>query len=117
MHESRKVGLWGEILAVRYLRDRDYEILNVNFRAGHAEADIIAADGKLLCIAEVKTRSEDALLPPAESVDIAKQQNLELAGGTARKLYPNCTDIRYDIIEVYYRDPKHYRINHIKNAF
>ncbi|MBQ6163270.1 MAG: YraN family protein [Clostridia bacterium] len=117
MDEARKTGLWGEILAVRALRDKGWRIVNTNFRVGRTETDIIAEDGDRLVCVEVKTRNPDALLPPAEAVDVDKQRNLKRAGAAIGKIYKAEKPVRFDIIEVYYTDPTQYKINHIENAF
>lgn len=117
MDEARKTGLWGEILAVRALRDKGWRILNTNFRVGRTETDIVAEDGGRIVCVEVKTRSPDTLLPPAEAVDHEKRQNLQRAGAAIGKIYRAKDPVRFDIIEVYYTSPKDFEINHIVNAF
>ena len=117
MDEARKTGLWGEILAVRALRDKGWRIVNTNFRVGRTETDIIAWNGERIVCVEVKTRSPDALLPPAEAVDTDKRRNLERAGAAIGRIYRAEKPVRFDIIEVYYQSPTEYRINHIENAF
>ncbi|MBR1811653.1 MAG: YraN family protein [Clostridia bacterium] len=117
MDNRRKTGLWGEIMAVRYLRDHGYDIINTNFRVGRAEIDIIAADGEQLVVAEVKTRAPGGLLPAAEAVDREKRALLLSAGAAVQKIYKASRPIRYDIIEVYYADRDDFTVHHIKQAF
>ena len=104
MDEARRTGLWGEILAARYLRDHGYRILNTNFRVGHAEIDIIALDGAQVVVAEVKTRAPGGMLPAAEAVDL-------------EKVYDVRQPIRYDIIELYYSSREDFTVHHIIDAF
>lgn len=117
MEKSRKTGLWGEVLAVRYLRDNGYRILNTNFFVGHAEIDIIAEKDGVLCIVEVKTRSPAAMVAPSESVDADKRNNLERAGAAARKIYAPGGRYRFDIVEVVFESRENYQLRHIPNAF
>ncbi len=117
MDEARRAGLWGEVLAVRALRDKGWRIVNTNFRVGHTETDIIAEDGDRLVCVEVKTRSPGALLPPSEAVDYEKQQNLTRAGAAIGRIYKAKKPVRFDIVEVYFTSPEAYEINHIVNAF
>ncbi|MBQ6018855.1 MAG: YraN family protein [Clostridia bacterium] len=117
MDEARKTGLWGEILAVRALREKGWRIVNTNFRVGRTETDVIAWDGERIVCVEVKTRSPGALLPPAEAVDSEKRQNLQRAGAAIGKIYRAERPVRFDIVEVYFSSPTQYKINHIKNAF
>lgn len=117
MNENRKTGLWGEILAVRFLRDNGYIILNTNLRIGRAEIDIVCIKDGILCIVEVKTRSPSAMFAPAESVDADKINNLERAAQAVKKIY-NITDKpRFDIIEVIFKSPRDFTVNHIVDAF
>lgn len=115
--ENRKTGLWGEILAVRYLRDHGYDIINTNTRIGRAEVDIIAEKDGILCIVEVKTRSPSALFAPQESVDADKKNNMINASLAIKKIYNYQSEPRFDIIEIYYENPKKYKLNHITDAF
>lgn len=117
LNEKQKTGLWGEVLAVRYLRDRGYLILNTNFRVGRAEIDIIAQKDGVLSIVEVKTRAPGALLPPAENVDWEKQENLRFAASVAHRLYGENAPLRFDIAEVLFESPTKYTVNFIPNAF
>lgn len=117
MDKKRKTGIWGEVFAVRYLRDKGYEIVDINFRVGHLEADILAAENDILCIVEVKTRSGETMLPPAENVGAKKRWDLQTIGAAALRLFPEYRDVRYDVIEVFYKTRTDYRIHHIKNAF
>jgi len=52
-----KLGKKGETIACRLLRNKDYDILQRNFKSPKGEIDIIARDGSILCFIEVKTRS------------------------------------------------------------
>ena len=55
-----KLGKLGEDLATDYLVSKGYTIFERNWRNHHKEIDIIAFDGKMLVILEVK---EDAFYP------------------------------------------------------
>ena len=65
-------GKEGEAFARQYLEDKGYRILHCNWRYRHKELDIVASDGKELVVVEVKTRSDNYLVSPLESVDAAK---------------------------------------------
>ena len=54
-----RVGVWGEALAVRFLKKKKYKIIGKRVRVGkHDEIDIIARDGKILVFVEVKYRKK-----------------------------------------------------------
>jgi putative endonuclease len=67
----------------------------------HDELDLLARDGTILVIIEVKTRTESGLRPPKDSVDRDKQWNLNRAAvAYARALDPKPDGLRFDIVEV-----------------
>lgn len=53
----RKLGAYGEKLAVSFLRRRGCKILATNFRSGKNEIDIIIGTDQEIAFIEVKTRS------------------------------------------------------------
>lgn len=57
MAEHNELGKKGEDLAVAYLLENGYEILDRNWTFQKAEIDIIAKKENILAIIEVKTRS------------------------------------------------------------
>ncbi len=116
--EHLKVGLRGEQLAARYLRDRKYEILAANYSTKLGETDIIAIKDNTVCFVEVKTRSPGQMFSPADAVDYKKQENLRTnAAAFIKTAKLNKTAFRFDIIEVILHDLFTADINHIKNAF
>ncbi len=113
-----KTGVWGELYAARYLRDRKYEILGTNFTSRFGEIDIIARKGGTVCFVEVKTRNEKTAIRPMEAVDFMKTEKLET---TAKNfiLYTKLdAEMRFDVCEVYVDDDNKLKnINYIENAF
>ncbi len=58
------LGQKGEKIALNYLVEKEYEILDTNCRIGHSDIDILARDGKYLAFVEVRTKSKaDAGMP------------------------------------------------------
>ena len=78
---KRAVGTEYEEKAVKYLEAHGYQILdkNVNYRWG--EIDIVAIDDekKELVFVEVRSRAEDSMTSPAESITYTKQLRLKRA--------------------------------------
>ncbi len=112
---KRKTGNLYEEMAVRYLTDKGYTILDRNFRDRAGEIDIIALSREALIFVEVKYRSSGKTGDPLEAVDIRKQNRIRR---TALKyMYfhgynPECTSVRFDCIGI-----SDAGINHVENAF
>ena len=56
MADHLEIGKEGEELAARYLEEKQYTILEQNWRYRHREIDIIASRDNLIIIVEVKVR-------------------------------------------------------------
>ncbi|WP_254897968.1 YraN family protein [Kitasatospora sp. NA04385] len=70
------LGRYGEEVAARRLAEHGLCILERNWRCASGELDIVALDGDVLAICEVKTRSERGFQQPAEAIDQAKADRL-----------------------------------------
>lgn len=127
--QKSAVGMAGEQIAVQFLEDHGYTVIERNWRRGRQEIDIIARDSEFLVFVEVKTRSctdPDALTygRPARAVDGAKQHNITLAARSYLRQHDgHGLQPRLDVIEVYLRAssvgtlPTAFKVNHIRNAF
>ena len=113
-----KTGVWGEIFAARYLRDRGYKILTSNFVCRMGELDIVADKNGLVCIVEVKTRNKNTPISPMEAVDAGKRIRLEAAAKLFMSYAKIKSEMRFDVCEVLVDDNnKLHSINYIENAF
>ncbi len=113
------LGVRGERLAERSLRQRGYRILHRNYRLGDDEADLIARDPKVtaLVIVEVKTRRSDAT-DPAEHVSPKKQFRLaRLAARLLQQPAHRNASVRFDVMAVTLPDEGEPRIQHWPGAF
>ena len=116
MMDPHELGKLGEDLAVNYLIDNGYQILERNWRSGHKEIDIIALNDDLLVIVEVKTRKSDEFGDPDIAVGKLKQQML-IRAADAYVRYKNLdVDVRFDIISIVISDGEP-EIEHIEDAF
>ena len=74
---TRKLGIYGEDLACKYLQAKGYKILKRNFRCRRfGEIDIVASKAEVLSFIEVKTRASLRYGMPAEAVTLAKQRKI-----------------------------------------
>ncbi len=110
---TKFVGDIGENIAVNYLKDKNFKILERNVKLCGVEVDIIAKTGTILVFCEVKTRYNVAFGRPVEAVDRNKQRRYI----TAAKYYVSTKrlknqDVRFDVIEVLDDE-----IAHIEGAF
>ena len=78
--ERKRLGEWGEEMAVQALQEAGLEILARNWRCPVGEIDIVAREGEIVAVVEVKTRRGRAAGTPEQGVDAVKQAKLcELA--------------------------------------
>ena len=134
MKSSRKeLGNWGENLAVDYLKERDYSIVDRNLRTPYGELDIIALqrpiensnisyvkqDQTLMIVfVEVKTRASTAFGTPEESINAQKRRHLIDSAFYYMQSHPELDyDWRIDVIAIRKmgNDPKP-EITHFENA-
>jgi putative endonuclease len=123
------VGHTGEDVAVKFLEQNGYTVIERNYRNGPREIDIIARDEQFLVFVEVKTRS--CHIPesmtygrPARAVGATKQKNIVLAAQNYLRSHPqNILQPRLDVIEIYLKKsngstpPVLLKIHHRRNAF
>jgi putative endonuclease len=121
MSFAAEIGRIGEQMVANYLKKQGFIILRQNYRSEFGEIDIVAESEQLLLFVEVKTRSEDFLVAPADAVDNSKQNKIiKTANVFINRAYLK-TDYRFDIAEVFYRRDElgeyHFSLNYIKDAF
>ena len=116
MADHNDLGKLGEELAVQYLVDKGYEILERNWHNVHKEIDIIARDGRFLVIVEVKTRQTDEYGNPDIAVTKKKQRMLIAAANAYIFRNKLDTETRFDIVSIIFRDGEPI-IEHVEDAF
>ena len=109
----RGFGSEGEHLVRDYLTGRGYQVLDMNYRRGPGEIDVVARQGDTVVFIEVKRRADGRFGRPAEAVTPQKRGRIVRTA----LLYlqeRRCDDApaRFDVIEL---TPG--RINHIEGAF
>ena len=112
---NKQKGNFGEKIACRFLKEKNYSIIQTNYKIKSGEIDIIAYKCNEIIFIEVKSRINIRYGYPAESVNLNKINKIR---NTAKHyLLINKIEnkkIRFDVIEIYLKDKK---INHIENAF
>lgn len=99
---KREAGSSYETLAVKYLEEAGYRILQQNFRSREAEIDLIAMDGRYLVFVEVKQRTTARRGTGAQAVDLRKRRRICRAAGwyMRRGRLPACTPVRFDVVSI-----------------
>ncbi|MCZ8196249.1 MAG: YraN family protein [Flavobacterium sp.] len=116
MAEHNELGKFGEELAVEFLQQNGYEILETNWTFQKAEIDIIAQKENILAVVEVKTRSSIEFGLPQDFVKPKKIQLLVKAINEYVISNDLDVEVRFDIIAIYKED-KEYKLDHIEEAF
>lgn len=117
MAEHNDLGKWGEDLAADYLQRKGYVILERDWKSGHRDLDIIALDGDVLVIVEVKTRRNRMFTDPVDAVGYQKIRNLQQAANHYVKYRCINCDIRFDIVCITGTAGSEADIEHIVDAF
>ncbi len=74
--ENRQIGKIGEEIAVTFLEQKGYKVLDVNARTPFGEIDIVAKRKETTIFVEVKARVTSSLGPPLLSVTRTKERHL-----------------------------------------
>lgn len=111
------IGISGEKIAIGYLKNIGFQIIETNWRWKHKEIDIIAIDNDTLVIVEVKTRKNNIIANAESFVDKKKQKNLLIAAENYLIEKNIDYDVRFDVISVYFEKGIFKDMAHIKNAF
>jgi len=125
--DTKQIGILGEKIAEKYLKDKGYQILDrnysTNFKSGplRGEIDIVAKKENILSFIEVKTLAgaQVAFFRPEEKVNFLKQRKIAKAAQAwlMEKRIPLDSKWQIDIvaIKIDYENKKA-RLRHFKNA-
>ncbi|MFH6945479.1 YraN family protein [Flavobacterium sp. FlaQc-50] len=116
MAKHNELGKKGEELAVEFLLENGYEILDRNWTFQKAEIDIIAQKENILAIIEVKTRSSIDFGLPQEFVKPKKVQLLVKAVNAYINDREIDFEVRFDIIAIH-KKGESFAIEHLTDAF
>jgi putative endonuclease len=116
MAKHNELGKKGEQLAVDFLLENGYDVVERNYRFQKAEIDIIAQKGDLLAVVEVKTRSTSDFGNPQDFVKPKQIQHLVKA--IDQYVVSNLLDVevRFDIIAIV-KEGESFKIEHLEDAF
>ena len=116
MAAHNELGKEGEELAISFLKNKGYDILETNWRFDKAEIDIIAQKNNILAAVEVKTRSSLDFGLPQEFVKPKKIKLIVKAINKFIEKYDLDVEVRFDIVAIS-KINGDFNIEHIEEAF
>ncbi|MDI2129264.1 YraN family protein [Yinghuangia seranimata] len=114
------LGRYGERVAERRLVEAGMVVLDRNWRCAAGELDLVALDGTVLAVCEVKTRSAPGFEHPCAAIGVEKAARLRalaqrwIAAHPAL-VRPGC-EVRVDLIAVVRAPRGAARVEHVKGA-
>lgn len=118
--DAKERGVWGESIALGYLKRKGYAEVATGFRTRFGEIDIIVKNDDFIVFAEVKTRKNSNFAYAREYVGKAKQNKIRATAKLWLVSHQTRLQPRFDVIEVYAPQgdgtisPE---VIHIENAF
>lgn len=97
-----RLGERGEGVAVKFLKDKGYRIIERNYKTGIGEIDIIAFEGDTLVFIEVKTRESLQYGQPFESVNKHKRRKIANVALSYLKRFEDLPQCRFDVVSICY---------------
>jgi putative endonuclease len=120
------LGKYGEDVAARHLTRSGFSLLARNWRCRDGEIDIVARDGDVLVVCEVKTRRDVGFGTPLEAVTQAKAARLRRLAArwlTATREARSAdgvggfADVRFDVVSVLLPRAGAPVVEHLRGAF
>ena len=113
---KKEIGDLGEEIALHYLLNAGYKILEKKWHYGHLELDIIAKEGHDLVVVEVKTRSGKPFEFPSDALTSKQMKMIVEAADAFTQQRDLCIETRFDLIIVILYGENH-ELEHFKEAF
>jgi putative endonuclease len=110
-----------EAAVAAYLERRGFAIVARNLRLGHLELDVIARQGALIVVVEVRTRGPGAWTTAFGSIDSAKRRRIRRAGERLwQRRYKNDASVermRFDAASVSFGPDAEVHVEYVEAAF
>ena len=115
-NEKAAIGKLGEDFAGSYFLKKGYTVTR-NYHSRYGEIDLIAENDEYILFVEVKTRKDNSMTAPKESVDFYKQRKIIKTAECYLMQSPSEKQPRFDVFEVLQHNGRIYKFNHIESAF
>ena len=116
MSDKKLLGKIGETIAQEYLINKNYLIIDLNWRYKKAEVDIISQLKDTLVFVEVKCRKTDFFSRPEQAINHKKEELYKLAAENYLEVNNLEYEIRFDVISIIHNNNKT-EIEHFISAF
>jgi len=117
MAEHNELGKAGEEKACEYLQSIGYKIIARNWRFRQKEVDIIAYDGEVLAVVEVRTRTTSGWEHPRDTLTPSKIRFLVIAADEFINQKKIDSRTRFDIVTCMPTKDGDWDVSLIKGAF
>ena len=109
-----------EDVAVCWLVERGYRVLERNFRARVGEIDLIVQEQesreRTVCFVEVKSRAHRRYGGAFSNLSVRQKQRIRAAATLFLARYEEIPVCRFDVVTVE-REGEDWRVRHLENAF
>jgi putative endonuclease len=121
---TKTIGDRGEAIAAKHLEDKNYTIMDANYRFERNEVDLVCFDpharkgkGELVFV-EVKTRSSLGFGSPEEAVDEEKKTRIvKVAKAYLYERQLEGSPARFDVVAVVLQQGQGPEVTHYPDAF
>jgi putative endonuclease len=114
-------GRRAEAAVIEYLVARGQQIVATNLRLGHLEIDVVAREGAVIAVVEVRTRGASAWTSGFGSIDAKKRLRIRRAGERLwQRRYkhdPSAERLRFDAASVHFAEDGTATVEYVKAAF
>jgi putative endonuclease len=117
----RALGAQAEAIVADHLTAQGLEVIGRNVRVGRLEIDLIARDGPVIIVVEVRTRGATSYQRALDSIGAQKRARIRAAGErlwqTRFSTDPTIDRMRFDVASVTFIPGGGAAVEHIKAAF
>ncbi len=108
-------------MALRYLSEKGYALVERNYRTRYGEIDLVVRDEKTLVFVEVKLRRGTGFGDPLEAVTPRKRARIRLTAerylaGKGARFADNFDEMRFDVVGILLGTGRP-EVRHVKDAF